>query len=267
MTPTIQSIARDSGAFQFKVTLVALSFIVVAMTVLGTRSATASDHKTSSAAGVEAIEAAVLNPARRDSHKARDQYRHPKGTLEFFGLEPDLTVAEIWPGGQGGYYASIIAPVLAEEGTYIGVSSRSDFPEPVENVPDGSADMVFVFRAHGFIIYDEPFEAYYQAIFRMLKPGGVFGIVDHRDLEDRAADPDSGYVHESYVRRMAEEAGFTLIATSDVNANPKDDRIHPNGVYSLPPTLRGSRGDEAAAAKYRAIGESDRFTLKFIKPE
>lgn len=129
--------------------------------------------------------------------------------------------------------------------------------------------MVLVFRAHGFIIYEKPAQKYVDALFTMLKPGGIFGIVDHAGDEAIPQDPegDNGYVNESHVRMMAEEAGFIFLADSQVNRNPNDIKDHPEGVWSLPPSLQGTSAGSEERQRYLDIGESDRFTLKFYKPE
>ncbi|RMD87128.1 MAG: hypothetical protein D6807_08440, partial [Alphaproteobacteria bacterium] len=150
----------------------------------------------------------------------------------------------------------------------IPVSGRSDFPRPLAEVPAGSADRVLVFRAHGFTIYDRAPQTYIDAIYAMLRPGGVFGIVDHKGKEavPQAEKGDNGYVNESFVIGMAEKAGFRLEARSDVNRNPRDTKDHPHGVYSLPPTLAGTLPFTEARERFLTIGESDRFTLRFRKP-
>ena len=206
---------------------------------------------------------------RSEKARARNQYRNPYQTLSFFGVKTDQTVVEIWPGGQGGWYRSILEPYLEASGNYIPVRSKDAFPKPMKKVPDGIADRVLVFRAHGFMIYQKPTQQYYDALFNMLKPGGVFGIVDHRGDETIAQDPDgkNGYVNQSHVIKLAEQAGFKLIASAEVNANIKDTKDYPNGLYSLPPSLKGSKGDSELKDKVLAIGESDRMTLKFVKPE
>jgi predicted methyltransferase len=206
---------------------------------------------------------------RAQNSRDRNQYRHPLETLMFFGLRPEQTVVEIWPGGQNGWYRSILQPFFENQsGTYIPVMSNSSFPSPVAAVPDGTADMVLVFRAHGFLIYDKPLNTYYEEIFRMLKPGGLFGIVDHRELESRVQDPIAvnGYVKEVYLRALAENAGFEFLEKSEINANSLDTKDYPEGLYSLPPTLRGSTFNGELRDRVMAIGESDRMTMKFRKP-
>lgn len=230
--------------------------------------APAAEHLTSSPEAVARLAELVASAERPESHRARDRYRHPLETLAFLGLEPGLTVVEIWPGGQGGWYRRILEPFLGGAGAYVPVLNRSAFPGRVEGVPYGQADMVLVFRAHGFMIYRRPAQDHVNALFEMLRPGGILGIVDHAGDEAVPQDPGgrSGYVNESHFRTMAEKAGFRFLAASDVNRNPRDTKDHPRGVYSLPPSLRGSRGDEGLRAKMLAVGESDRFTLKFYKP-
>ena len=242
------------------------------------------------------LDAAIAGPHRTEAARARDQYRNPKETLLFFGLTPDKTVVEILPGA--GWYTDIIAPVVKERGRFLAahnnpagsenaVKQREAFrarteahPEQLGGVvltsfgrgiegaiaPAGSADMVLTFRnVHNWIgggFADDAFKAFYAA----LKPGGVLGVVEHRmpeDREDSEAGRRSGYMKQSDVIRMAEAAGFRLDATSEVNANPRDTADHPKGVWTLPPNL--AMGD-ADREKYLAIGESDRMTLRFVKP-
>lgn len=207
----------------------------------------------------------ISSTERPEKQKGRDKYRHPYETLVFFGIEPDMTVVEIWPGGQGGFYRRILAPLLAADGEYRPIQNDR-FPDD-DSLP-GDADMVLVFRAHGFMIYDLPAQHYFDALFQMLRPGGTFGIVEHRGDEHIPQDPkaENGYVNQSHVLALARKAGFQLIAQSEINANPRDTKNHPEGLYSLPPTLRGSMFDRSARSRFLAIGESDRMTLKFRKP-
>jgi len=241
-----------------------------------------------------AIAKAVADPARRAEDRARDKYRHPAQTLSFFGLKPDMTVVEMLPGG--GWYSDILAPYLAAGGHYVAavppgkstdafralVAARQDRlgkagivaftpGQPVDFVPEGSADMILTFRnIHNLLgSPDKPGDgAAPQAFadwFRALKPGGVLGIEEHRLPETMASSREktTGYVKRSTVIRLALAAGFQFAGASEVNANPKDDHDHPKGVWTLPPSYELGETDKA---KYAAIGESDRMTLKFVKP-
>ncbi len=243
-----------------------------------------------------ALAAAVASPTRTPANLARDRYRHPVETLAFFGVEPDHTVVEIWPGG--GWYSEILAPYLSSGGGRLilatpdaqfgGVAKLREahpalyatvttatfpaFDANATRVPDGTADVVLTFRnVHNWRMgyrrddkQDYSPEAFRQ-IYAMLKPGGVLGVVDHR-LPESASDErerTSGYIKVSTVRRLAEAAGFQLSASSEINANPKDTADWPNGVRTLPPSLALKDQDRE---RYLAIGESDRMTLKFVKP-
>jgi predicted methyltransferase len=242
------------------------------------------------------LRAAVDASTRTGANRARDQYRHPYETLAFFGVKPSDTVVEIWPGG--GWYTEILAPYLAAGGgklilaapdwgrsgveklkaadpSLYGPLTYADFPtfdgKPAEVAP-GSADVVLTFRnVHnwrmGYKREGKPdySAAAFQQIYAMLKPGGVLGIEDHR-LPESASDErerTSGYIKQSTVVRLAEAAGFKLAASSEINANPKDTADWPDGVWTLPPSFALKDVDRA---KYQAIGESDRMTLKFVKP-
>ena len=242
--------------------------------------------------------AAVAGSWRTPANVARDAYRHPRETLQFFGLQPDQTVVEITPGG--GWYAEILAPYLRDSGTYVAAvvdpmavaegkdrdyQNRSktgleakfaaapaqfdkaqvvayDPKAPAFGAPD-SADRVLTFRnVHNWRM-DGVAEAMFRGFFQVLKPGGVLGVVEHRAAADVPADDDSGYVSEAQVIALAQAAGFQLEEESEINANPKDTKDHPNGVWTLPPANRHDPEDDP---KYKAIGESDRMTLRFVKP-
>jgi predicted methyltransferase len=277
--------------------LIAASAAALAIGGLSACGPTASAERAAATAlhADTAIAAAVSAPTRTPANLARDQYRHPRETLGFFGVESDDTVVELWPGG--GWYTEILAPLLRDRGqlwvaangnglnavrsmmekdpaTYgrIRMAAFPAFNAGDPRVPDGSADVVLTFRnVHNWRMgyqredkQDYAPEAFRQ-IFAMLKPGGVLGVVDHR-LPETAADErerTSGYIKVSTVRRLAEAAGFRFAGASEVNANPRDTADHPGGVWTLPPALRAP---EAEKEKYRAIGESDRMTLKFVKP-
>ncbi len=248
----------------------------------------------------DALKAAIAGPQRTEAYAARDTYRHPYETLSFFGIRPDMTVVELAPGG--GWYTEILAPYLKDHGklyaAHYPADSSSDYyrksrasfeaklkadpthygkveitsfnpPDALNIAPAGSADLVVTFRnVHNWYMRgggDAKLDAAFGAVYTALKPGGVFGVVDHRLPATRpAADQeDSGYMLESVIIAAAERAGLKLVEKSEINANPKDTADHPKGVWTLPPSLRG---DEADQAKYKAIGESDRMTLKFVKP-
>lgn len=249
-----------------------------------------------SVAQAAALTASIADPNRTAANRARDRYRHPAETLAFFGVEPNDTVVEIWPGG--GWYTEILAPYLASGGGRLilgtldgqlgGVTKLRDanpalygsaaaatfpaFDATATRVPDGTADVVLTFRnVHNWRMgyrrddkQDYSPEAFRQ-IYAMLKPGGILGVVDHR-LPESASDErerNSGYIKVSTVRRLAEQAGFELAGSSEINANPKDSADWPDGVWTLPPALTLKEQDRA---RYLAIGESDRMTLKFRKP-
>jgi predicted methyltransferase len=248
------------------------------------------------------LAAAVAGAWRPPADRARDPWRHPRESLEFWGVKPGQTVVEFWPGA--GWYTDILAPFLAGTGgkLYAADLQAAD-PEGREMVeayrrkladkpklfgkveitafgptsgpvaPAGSADVVLFLRnLHNWMAAGLAEKAFRDA-FAALKPGGVLGVEEHR--ADPASVPDvtasSGYVPQAYVAQLGKEAGFELAAESEINANPKDPRDHPFGVWTLPPVRRSSaRGQPADPhfdhAKYDAIGESDRMTLKFVKP-
>jgi predicted methyltransferase len=235
---------------------------------------------------VAALEAAISGPQRSEANKARDKYRHPLETLTFFGIKPDMTVVEIWPGK--GWYTEILAPFLKDHGKLYeavgGGAGAKTFREklkadravygnviitvlqpPAETdiAPAGTADMILTFRnIHDWLPRGNT-EDYFKAFYRALKPGGILGITDHRADPSQPQDPNAknGYVRQDYMIQLVEQAGFKLTGTSEINANAKDPRNQP--VWNLPPTLRLGQKDRA---KYIAIGESDRMTLKFTKP-
>jgi predicted methyltransferase len=231
---------------------------------------------------------------RSPANRARDVYRHPKATLQFFGARPDRTVIEITPGG--GWYAEILAPLLNDNGHYVAAEkapaadseARSDDsalrkkfaadaahygnasivqfdPQAPVFGPPASADLVLTFRnVHNWVM-SATAPAMFKAFYAVLKPGGVLGVVDHRADDDASLETvkRSGYLPTAYVVKLATDAGFKLEESSEINANPKDAKDYPKGVWTLPPTLTLGEKDRA---KYLAIGESDRMTLRFIKP-
>lgn len=268
----------------------ALALLPVAATLAATPAAAVS------AAADAAIAKAIAGDWRSAANRARDQYRHPRETLEFFGLEPGMTVVEVAPGR--GWYTEILAPVVKDKGQLIAAVNNPDASPRAKQAWDnyaswlaahravlgpvrmvafgkgvtaplaapGSVDLIVTFRnSHDWQSGGFEAEAF-AAFYRALKPGGVLGIVDHRLPENRTSPAGEGhtsYVKESAVIAAAEKAGFRLAGKSEVNANPKDTADWPKDVFTLPPTL--ALGD-VDRAKYLAIGESDRMTLKFVKP-
>jgi predicted methyltransferase len=244
-----------------------------------------------------ALDAALSGEQRSDENRARDGARHPRETLEFFGFRSDMTVVELWAGG--GWYTEILAPALRESGRLIATTygesddptayrnrSHRMFMERVEASPEvfdkvevrsfwppedeamakaGSADMVVTFRNIHSMTRRGQQEAVFAAAYAALKPGGVLGVVQHRAPEgvDPIKNADKGYIPESFVIGLAEAAGFRLDGKSEINANPKDTKDYPGGVWTLPPRLRS---DDVDKSRFIAIGESDRMTLRFVKP-
>ena len=222
-----------------------------------------------------ALQAAIGSDTRTPADVARDQYRRPLESLTFWGLTPGSTVVEIQPG-RAGWWTAILQPYAAATGgRYVPVNN------PAESmvVEDGTADMVLVARAFHNWHRAGRTEAHLAAFFKALKPGGVLAVEQHRSVDGLNPDQTAptGYVPESHVIKAAEAAGFVLDARSELNANPKDDRDHPYGVWTLPPVRNSAPRDgvatdratpltDAERAQYDAIGESDRMTLRFRKP-
>jgi len=304
-------------AMKRRVGLLLLSMLAAACAHRGeTPVATASDdaeRPTSAAQSIAPSRLAANAPLQADGlgivlagnwreakNVARDRYRHPRETLQFFGVRPDMTVIEIWPGG--GWYTELLAPYLRERGRYVGIvndpervgdenrrllyerqnfalrqklAARADVYDRSElrmidpNAPvlgePGSADAVLTFRnVHNWVM-DGSEAQMFEAFYEVLRPGGVLGVVDHRARADAELDQvkDSGYLPEGQVIQLALSAGFRLEARSEINANPKDRKDYPKGVWTLPPRLAEGEKDRK---KYLAIGESDRMTLRFVKP-
>jgi predicted methyltransferase len=244
------------------------------------------------------LDTAIAAPYRGDKAQARDVYRHPKDTLEFFGLAPNQSVLEIAPGG--GWYTDILAPYLRGRGTLY----EAQYLPPQGALPAGEAkgnaaferklaaapdiygtvvvgtlqsgqfsglpaglqvDRVLTFRNIHNWIEDGQVDANLRAFYSVLKPGGVLGVEEHRAVPGTSVQQmiDTGYLTEAYVIEHAQAAGFMLAARSEINSNPRDTKDYPHGVWSLPPTYRGGDTDRA---RFAAIGESDRMTLRFVKP-
>lgn len=255
-----------------------------------------SDEKTTKK-NTQLLQKAILGEHRSQENKQRDQYRHPLDTLQAFHIKPNMTVVELWPGGEG-WYTEILAPYLKENGKLYTAhfSSSAEKPYFVKNLqkfkqkmaeqpdlyedviltvlqppqflgiaPKGSVDRVLTFRNFHNWMKSDQIEHVLLAVYKALKPGGTFGIVEHRGLPGDEQDPKaaSGYVKEFYVIELVEKAGFVFSTTSEINANVEDTKQYPKGVWTLPPSLKLKNKDKD---KYLSIGESDRMTLQFIKP-
>ena len=264
--------------------LLAATVLIAGCAMTTTREATA-----------QALDNILADPHRSEADRDRDRYRHPKDTLLFFGIRPEMTVLEIWP--EPGWYTDIIAPLLRDHGKYYAGVIESDpgsqfvsrrleafhnklAADPTiygkavvvtypthggDAVPAASVDLVVTFRNLHNWMADDTAASVLATAYRALRPGGVLGVVDHRGNPTLPQDPKakSGYVTEQYAIKLIEAQGFRLLGTSEVNANPKDTKDYSEGVWTLPPSYRLGDNDRE---KYAEIGESDRFTLKFEKP-
>jgi len=271
----------------------ALSATIALLVLAGASAATA--------ASIDArIDQALAGPHRSAENSARDAYRHPKQTLAFFGLKPGMSVLEITPGG--GWYTEVLAPALKGNGTLTAalVDPSTLASEGARNyytrnnqkyrdklaadaanygevkvveisqsepkfAPEGSYDLVLTFRNVHNWTGAKADGAMFKGFFAALKPGGTLGVVEHRAKAGATMEESfkSGYLPTDYVVKLATDAGFKLDAQSEVNANPKDTKDYPGGVWTLPPSLGEKDKDKE---KYLAIGESDRMTLRFVKP-
>lgn len=278
-----------------KPTLTALSLAIVCGPALfGSMLAAAATPASTSTISHEQFAKVLKGDWRVPQNAARDQYRHPEQTLQFFGLRSNQTVIEITPGN--GWYSELLAPLLKDKGRYVAAivdpavgdyakksadnlthkyaadPARYGKVNVVEYTPKapvlgkpGSADTVLTFRnVHNWVDAGNE-AATFKAFYAVLKPGGTLGVVDHRAKPGTTAKDNqkNGYLPTDYVVKLAQEAGFTLAGQSEVNANPKDTKDYPDGVWTLPPALVKGEQDKT---KYLAIGESDRMTLRFIKP-
>ena len=268
------------------------SFILLLTSMLIAVSCSTTSTRQTTALALDTI---LAGSQRSPQNRARDQYRHPKETLLFFGLRPEMRVLEVWP--EPGWYTEVLAPLLREHGKYDAaviepdpqskyitqrlsgfqqkLAERPDvydrvsvvtFPsDGADVVPPGSLDMVVTFRnIHNWMARGTAAQAF-ATMYKALKPGGVLGVAEHRGNPSVPQDPQakSGYVNEDYAIRLIEGQGFKLVGESQINANPKDTKDYEQGVWTLPPTYRLGDADRQ---KYTDIGESDRFTLKFVKP-
>jgi len=273
-----------------KPTLIAFSLAAL----FGSALATAATPVTTSNISHEQFAKVLKGDWRLPQNAARDQYRHPEQTLQFFGVRSDQTVIEITPGN--GWYSELLAPLLKDKGHYVAAivdpavsdsakksadslnqkyaADRAHYGkvEVVKYTPKApifgkpaSADTVLTFRnVHNWVDAGNE-AATFKAFYDVLKPGGTLGVVDHRAKPGTSAQDNekNGYLPTDYVVKLAENAGFKLAGQSEVNANPKDTKDYPDGVWTLPPALVKGEQDKA---KYLAIGESDRMTLRFVKP-
>lgn len=274
-----------------RATCAVVSTIVMATTLAACASGMSSRQATS-----QRLDVILAGSHRSEANRARDIWRHPKETLLFFGVRPEMTVLEVWPD-PGGWYTEVLAPLVRERGKYYaavldaapGVANQEkrvqDFRQKLaanpalydkvivspmytdgrDIAPPESVDMIVTFRnIHNWMARGTAEKAF-AAMYRALKPGGVLGVVEHRGNPAVPQDPQakSGYVNEQYAIDLITAQGFRLDAKSEINANPRDTKDYEQGVWTLPPVYRlGDRDRE----KYAAIGESDRFTLKFVKP-
>jgi predicted methyltransferase len=269
----------------------ASAFLLLTTTALQAGHHEKGEMKSAKAAIEKAVSDTTIRSAR---DMERDQYRNPVETLDFFGVEPTMTVVELGPGG--GWYTRILAPLTAKHGKYIAINNSPAPGERYERsmqwretfikhdsgmfganasaryigqtVPfaaPNSVDTVLIFRGmHGQIGRGDV-NGLLAEVLASLKPGGVLGIVQHREREDFDTDPKTtmrGYVKQSYIIDLVEKAGFELAASSEINANPKDPADWERGVWALQASKPIAEKDE----KFREIGESDRMTLKFVKP-
>ncbi|MEM5423327.1 methyltransferase [Paraburkholderia ferrariae] len=276
--------------------IAAASAAVITAGCTASSQAVSRDSQTSGLAATS-LTAAIDGPQRSEKARARDVYRHPQETLQFFEVGSTQTVLEIAPGG--GWYTDILAPYLHGHGhlyeaQYISTSAElADEDRPTDaaylrklagapaiygNVvvgtlrageftgfnADGQFERVLTFRNIHNWMKDGQFDGNLQAFYRALKPGGILGVEEHRARPGTTLKQmiDTGYVTEAYVIEHAKAAGFTPAGRSEINANARDTKDYPHGVWSLPPTYAG---DDADKARYAAIGESDRMTLKFVK--
>jgi predicted methyltransferase len=286
----------------------ASALALVACTPAKTPAPVSVEAETAVEVPVMTLQEAVASDLRSEQEKARDAWRHPVETLEFFGLQPAQKVVEVWPGG--GWYTNILAPWIGSGGGTLVAAGfdaaaiedperrarteerlaefKATYADPkfgnmeytvfsASSGPltaPGTADAVLTFRnLHNWMASGYA-EKFFADAYDALKPGGTLGVVEHRLPSTHAQDPkaSSGYVHEDYVKALAAAAGFEFVAASEVNANPADTADHPFGVWTLPPNNAaadrdGNTPDDFDPEKYKAIGESDRMTLKFRKPE
>jgi predicted methyltransferase len=267
-----------------------MKHVLLALLLAGSSLALPAAEKTG------ALHQVIAGEQRSVEHRHRDKYRHPQETLEFFEVKDTMTVVEVWPGE--GWYTEILAPYLKDHGKLYAAHFSADAeqayfknnlhefvtkikaqpkiygkleltvlqpPNSLEIAPEASADRILTFRnVHNWMKNDQA-ATVFNAMYRALKPGGILGVVEHRNsvLKHQDIHAASGYVSEDYVIALARNAGFEFLDKSEINANSKDTKDYPEGVWALPPALKFKHKNRK---EYEAIGESDRMTIKFIKP-
>ncbi|MEH1920659.1 class I SAM-dependent methyltransferase [Nostoc sp.] len=267
-----------------------LAFLLLASVMPPTVLANESEKTTLNS--TTTLQTILKSSHRSEQNRLRDKYRHPAQTLEFFGLRPNMTVVELWPGN--GWYTEILAPFLVPKGQLIVTNLANSASKPalafqeklaanpeifgkvkvaqinppneLTLAPDDSVDIVVTFRnIHNWVKAGYA-EQVYAAAYKALKPGGILGVEEHRALAGTSLEESvkTGYMSEDGVIAAVEKAGFKLVGKSEINANPKDTKDYPGGVWTLPPTLSQGQKDRQ---RFLNIGESDRMTLKFIKPK
>ncbi|MEH1828599.1 MAG: class I SAM-dependent methyltransferase [Nostoc sp.] len=267
-----------------------LAFLLLASVIPPTVLANESEKTTFNS--TTTLQTIINSNHRSEQNRLRDKYRHPAQILEFFGLRPNMTVVELWPGN--GWYTEILAPFLAPKGQLIVTNLANSASKPalafqeklaanpeifgkvkvaqinppneLTLAPDNSVDIVVTFRnIHNWVKAGYA-EQVYAAAYKALKPGGILGVEEHRALAGTSLEESikTGYMSEDGVIAAVEKAGFKLVGKSEINANPKDTKDYPGGVWTLPPTLSQGQKDRQ---RFLNIGESDRMTLKFVKPK
>ncbi|MEH2331940.1 class I SAM-dependent methyltransferase [Nostoc sp.] len=272
--------------------LKALTLALLLLASVISPNALANESQKATFSDTTTLQTIVTSSHRSEQNRLRDKYRHPAQTLEFFGLRPNMTVVELWPGS--GWYTEILAPFLAPKGQLIVTNftpstskpalalqeklaanpevfgqvkvAQINPPNELTLAPDNSVDMVVTFRnIHNWVKAGYA-EQVYAAAYKALKPGGILGVEEHRGLGGISLQESikTGYMSEDGVIAAVEKAGFKLVGKSEINANPKDTKDYPGGVWTLPPTLSQGQKDRE---RLLTIGESDRMTLKFVKPK
>ncbi|WP_292777028.1 methyltransferase domain-containing protein [Nostoc sp. NMS9] len=272
--------------------LKALTLAILVLASVISPNVLANESEKATFNGTNTLQTILTSSHRSEQNRLRDKYRHPAQTLEFFGLRPNMTVVELWPGS--GWYTEILAPFLAPKGQLIVTNLASSTSKPalalqeklaanpkvfgkvkvaqinppneLTLAPENSVDMVVTFRnIHNWVKAGYA-EQVYAAAYKALKPGGILGVEEHRGLKGISLQKSikTGYMSEDEVIAAVEKAGFKLVSKSEINANPKDTKDYPGGVWTLPPTLSQGEKDRQ---RFLTIGESDRMTLKFVKPK